>query len=160
MRRRSFLGSLGVTILPVTAGCLTSLEDRLDTSLQLGWFGGQNFDIDSHRFDFKVILDGTEVHNSSHEIPGREGSYVHGVTVECSWGSTHGEYIVSARVDDGEWKERPLSDIEDYWADDVDCAIAEAEYHSDELVFQLERACDVEFGEKCSFTKNETTEST
>ena len=152
MRRRAFLAAIGTSVTMSTTGCLTSLEDRLDTSIQLGWFGGHNFDTESHQFEFRVKRDGTRVHQSSHTIRPREGSFIHGAVAECTWGEVAGDYIVEARVDGNEWVEESVNEVDSASNQEIDCAIAEARYWDGSLdIFRL-RGCDQDYDGMCPFT--------
>lgn len=127
MNRRSLLASLAVTATVLPAGCLSSVRQSLDPTVKLGWFGVHNVDTDSHRFDLKVVRDGTRVHYSSHDVQGRAertGSLNHGAVADCDWGSTPGDYAVGVRVDGGEWTETSATVRE------AECVAAVAEYRN------------------------------
>lgn len=152
MRRRAFLTAVGTSVAMGTAGCLESLEDRLDTSIQLGWFVGLNFDTESHQFELRVTRDDTQVHQSSHEIPPRDGSYIHSAVAECTWGDIAGDYTVGARVDGNEWVEESLTEVDTVSNQDVDCAIAEARYRNGALSIFRRSGCDQDYDGMCPFT--------
>ena len=67
MRRRALLTPLGTTAT-LSAGCLGIVTDRLDRSVQLGWFGAHNLDTEVHRFALHVERGETRVHDSTHVI--------------------------------------------------------------------------------------------
>ena len=153
MRRRAFLAAMGTSVTMSTTGCLTSLEDRLDTSIQLGWFGGHNFDTESHQFEFRVKRDGTRVHHSSQTILPREGSFIHGAVAECTWGEVAGDYIVEARVDGNEWVEESVTKVNSASDQEIDCATAEARYQDGSLTISCQRGCNPRYDGMCPFTK-------
>lgn len=154
MNRRALLASLGSTAA-VGAGCVAPLRDAAGPSVRLGWFGVHNADTESdHRFDLEVWRDGARVHRSSHEVPAaREfddgGQRNDGAVAEYDWGSTPGEYVVRVRADGGDWAEESVSAFAA--SEDVDCAIADAEYRST-LHIYLVAGCDRDGYEgTCSF---------
>lgn len=151
MRRRALLASLGFAATASASGCLVSLEDRLDTTVQLGWFGVHNFTADPHVFDLRVTHGGVRVHESSHEVRGREERFVHGAVAECDWGSEPGDYRVVARVDGGDWESASLTAFDARWTDDVDCAIADVQYRDHGLAVVLGRGCDRDYNGMCQF---------
>lgn len=156
--RRRLLAFVGVgTTLPTISGCLGMLRDRLTPSIQLGWFGVQNFDTTSHRFELRVIRDGTQVHYSTHTVRGQEGNQVYGAVAECTWGSDAGQYTVAARLTGSEWTERPLSELADTYTDPIDCATAEARYRNGEMSIAFLPDCDrvSQYEGGCSFTSSE-----
>ncbi|PSQ48372.1 hypothetical protein BRD15_05485 [Halobacteriales archaeon SW_6_65_15] len=150
MHRRTLLTALGATTATLGTGCLSSVEERLDPSVRLGWFGAHNFDTEPHQFDLQLTRDGTRVHHSSHEIRPRDGNYVHSGVADCDWGSASGDYVVRARVDSNEWKEASITEF--LTSREPDCAVANAEYRDDGLQFFLRDGCDRDWNGTCSFT--------
>lgn len=151
MNRRTFLGSLGATTSTLLAGCITPIENLLNNSVQLGWLGAHNWDTKPHKFDLRVERDGSQVHNSSHEIPPREGNHINGAVAECTWGSTPGEYVVYARLDNGEWVDRSLTEFVSSMDSDVDCVIADAWFRDGKLSLELRLGCDIVYDGMCPF---------
>lgn len=153
MRRRALLSSLGATAT-LGAGCLTTVTDRLDRSVQLGWFGAHNLDSDVHHIELRVERDDSQVHDSTHVIQPREGNHVHGAVAECTWGSTAGDYTVLARVDAGEWVEESLTEFAASWNSGVDCVTADAMYRGEgDLRISLADGCDRNYDGMCPFTE-------
>jgi hypothetical protein len=152
MRRRALLASLGATAT-LSAGCLTTVTERLDESVQLGWFGAHNLDDEVHQFELRVERGDTQVHNSTHVIQPKEDNHFHGAVADCTWGSTSGDYTVLARVDDNEWVAASLTELAASWNSDVGCVIADAMYHREgEVEIVLGNGCDRHYDGMCSFT--------
>lgn len=133
MRRRRLLTVLG-TATTLTAGCLSAIEEWDTPATQLGWFGAWNADTrSSHRFELAVERDGERAHYSAHELEPAEQTEPNRTRVttavaECEWGSTKGDYVVRARVDDLDWVQKSVTDY--VASKDGDCAVAMAEYDS------------------------------
>lgn len=150
MRRRALLASLGVSTTALSTGCLSTIEQSSTQSAQLGWFGAHNFDTEPHLFDLQVIRDGTQVHQSSHEVQPKDGNYIHSAVAECSWGSTAGDYTVRAQVDSTDWVEESLTEF--VASRDDDCAVANVEYRDEDLQFFLRDGCNRDWDRMCPFT--------
>ena len=141
MHRRRYLISAGaITSAGMATGCISSLQEAINPSVRLAWFGIHNSDMESsHRFDLEVIRDGTQVHSSSHEVkaaqPFGNGRYSDGAVAKCTWGSTAGDYTVRARADNGEWEEKSVTKFAK--ANDVDSVVADAWYDRDALGIRL-----------------------
>ena len=141
MRRRAYLVSAGaIAATGMTTGCISSLQETINPSVQLAWFGIHNSDMgSSHQFDLRVIRDGTQVHSSSHKVkaaqPFGNGRYSDGAVAKCTWGSTAGEYTVRARADNGEWEEKSVTEFAK--ANDVDSVVADAWYDHSALGIRL-----------------------
>lgn len=150
MYRRALLTSIGATA-SLSAGCLSSLEDRLNPSVRLGWLAAHNFDTEPHLFELKVERDGTKVHDSSHEIEPREGDSVDGAVAECDWGSTPGDYTVFARIDGGEWVAESVTEFAMSIDGDADCVIADADNRDGHLGWYLGNRCDGNHTGICPF---------
>ena len=156
MHRRALLASLGATAT-LSAGCLTTVTDRLDQSVQLGWFGAHNLDSEVRQFELRVEKGETQVHDSTHIIQPKEDNHVHGAVADCTWGSASGDYTVFARVDDNDWVEESLTEFAASWNSDVDCVIADAMYHPEGgLRISLGNGCDRHYDRMCSFTDQST----
>lgn len=149
MHRRSFLAIGGASVSLCSGGCLSLFED---SSIQLGYLDVGNFDREQHEFDVQVKRDGTQVHSSSHTIAGKDGNVVHSEAVECTWGSTAGEYTVSARVDSNEWKSQSLLPADTIVSSETDCVVVGVFYRFDGLEFQIGSGCNRDYDEMCSFT--------
>ncbi len=142
MRRRTLLAALGGSATAAaSAGCLARVEDALDRTTRLGWLGAHNRDVEPHRFDLRVERGGTVVHESSHEIRGRDGNYVHGAVADCTWGDADGRYRVGARVDSRDWTWESLSALDEAYRTPVDCATAGVEYGDGEVSVRLQAGC-------------------
>jgi hypothetical protein len=133
MRRRSLLTALGGATT-LNAGCLSAIEEWSTPATRLGWFGATNADTQSsHRFELAVERDGERVHYSAYELQPAEQTEPNRTRItqavaECEWGSTKGDYTVRARVDGGDWVEKSVTEYAA--SNDVECAIASAEYDS------------------------------
>ena len=149
MHRRSFLATVGTSVSLFGGGCLSLLED---SSIQLGYLDVGNFDGEQHEFEVQVERNGTQVHSSSHSIAGKEGNVVHSEAVECTWGSTAGEYTVSARVDSNEWKSQSLLPADSVVSSETDCVVVGVWYRFDGLEFQIGSGCNRDYDGMCSFT--------
>lgn len=142
MKRRALLATLGTAASAATGGCLGSIADRLDTTVQLGWFGAHNFDTDPHEFELRVERGGDVVHESAHEVEGFEDPVAHGAVADCTWGDEPGGYTISARVDGGEWVSREISEIDELYENDIDCATAEVRYRNESTELYFQTGCD------------------
>lgn len=149
MHRRSFLATVGTSVSLFGGGCLSLLED---SSIQLGYLDVGNFDGEQHEFEVQVERSGTQVHSSSHSIAGKEGNVVHSEAVECTWGSTAGEYKVSARVDSNEWKSQSLLPADSVVSSETDCVVVGVWYRFDGLEFQIGSGCNRDYDGMCSVT--------
>ena len=156
MRRRDFVKTLSILIAVGSGGCLSHIQETVNPTTQLGWFGVHNADRDSsHRFDLEVERDGNIVHSSSHTVEAareyeRGGQHNDGAVAECDWGSTSGDYTVRVRVDDSEWVEESVTDFAT--SRDVECVVADAEFRST-LTIHLKEGCNQEgYDQMCSFT--------
>ncbi len=149
MHRRSFLTTVGTSVSLFGGGCLSLLDD---SSIQLGYLDVGNFDGEQHEFEVQVERNGTQVHSSSHSIAGKEGNVVHSEAVECTWGSTAGNYTVSARVDSNEWKNQSLLPADSVVSSKTDCVVVGVRYRFDGLEFQIGSGCDRDYDGLCSFT--------
>jgi hypothetical protein len=159
VKRRALLAALGITTPIATAGCLGSIADRLDRTVQLGWFGVHNFDTDPHEFDLRVERDGEVVHESAHEVAGFDGPVVHGAVADCTWGDEPGGYTVSARLDGGEWASRAISEIDELYENDLDCTTAEVQYRRESTRIHFQPGCDrVDDYGGCGFAERGETE--
>ena len=148
MRRRTFLASAGTVSSALLSGCQSPLADR---SVRLGYLDVVNSDSEPHRFHVRVHRDDDRVHDSTHEIDGVDGNVHHGEAVECSWGDTAGEYVVSARVDGEEWHEQSLVPAESMVSSGTDCVVVGVWYRTDGLGFQVAAGCDRDYDGLCSF---------
>ena len=141
MRRRTFLISAGaITSAAIGTGCVSSLQEAINPSVQLAWFGIHNSDMESsHQFDLEVMRDGTQVHSSSHKVkaaqPFGDGRHSDGAVAKCTWGSTAGDYTVRARADKGEWEEKFVTKFAR--ENDVDSVVADAWYDRNTLGIRL-----------------------
>jgi hypothetical protein len=161
VKRRALLAAIGAVTTTATAGCLGSIADSLDRTVQLGWFGAHNFDTDPHEFDLRVERDGEVVHESGHEVAGFEDPVAHGAVADCTWGDEPGGYTVSARVDGGEWVSREISELDERYENDVDCAIAEAQYRNESVAVYFQVGCDRvdHYDGGCGFAERGETET-
>lgn len=161
MKRRALLASLGAATATTTAGCLSSIEDHLDTTVRLGWLGAHNFDTEPHAFDLRVERNGETVHESSHEVEEREDPVVHGAVADCTWGDAPGDYTVRARVDGGEWAARELSEIDEAYEGDVDCVVSKVEYREGRVEILIRGGCDRvdSYDGGCAFANQGETEN-
>jgi hypothetical protein len=152
VHRRALLASVATAGVTSTTGCLDGLTGAQKTAFQLGYVQIFNLTGTGHQFTIRVSRDGTEVHRSTHEVPGQDGSVAESATPECNWGRTAGMYDVAVRVDGGDWD---TVSSEDYDANE-DCALAlvEGMYRgADRLELGYRRACDLDTPPEglCSF---------
>jgi hypothetical protein len=142
MNRRALLASLATAGAVSTTGCLDGFTGTQDEEFQLGYVAVHNLTQNAQQVTIRVTRGETEVHRSTHDIAGQDGSVVESAIPECDWGSASGRYEVAVRVEDGEWT---TESFEDYDTDGGDCpiAIAEDKYRGeDQLSLGHRRACD------------------
>lgn len=143
MRRRNFLTALALVPLGTGSGCLSRMQGQAPQEMRLGWYAVANHDAESHHFGLRVERDGETIHQSSHEVQGRNGNVIHGAVADCTWDETVGDYSVFARVDGGEWVAESLSGMES--GQGMTCAVVEAKYGHDDvdgLTFWTENTCN------------------
>jgi len=127
MNRRALLSSLGAAGISALTGCLGQFTAP-DAATRLGLLAIENYDRESgHEFDIRVERDGDTVHRSVHSIEQTALPVISGLILDCPWEYIKGEYIVSARVDGGEWLSRPLAEPFD---DVPECVISTTRYGS------------------------------
>ena len=142
MRRRALLGSAATLLTAASSGCLTSVQDTLDSSIRLGGVAITNYDLAPHRFHVRITRDGEIVHESTHDVRGRSESTVYGPALERTWGDVAGSYVLYGRSDDGPWVERSVDDALD---GAPGCASARGVYDdlgSDEFEWYVRAECD------------------
>lgn len=111
MDRRAVLGSLAALGTASVAGCLDTIRPSTSrTALQTLMI--RNRDPRSgHTFSVRVRRGSETVHESVQDVErSTEENQFPIALVECTWGSAEGRYVVSARVDGGEWYEFDLGD--------------------------------------------------
>lgn len=126
-RRRTYLNALGTAAVACSGGCLSGVRSSLSPPARLGWVAVGNYSADPQRCEVQVVRAGTVVHESSHEIPGREEDRRYGDVLDCTWGDERGPYTLRGRVAGGEWAEVALDEAFD--DPSVDCVIAEGRLH-------------------------------
>lgn len=141
MRRRALLSTFGTSAVLSTAGCLDAVGAAFDEPMHLARFTAFNDDVDRHTFDLRVDRNGEVVHQSSHRIQGKDDDRIYAESADCGWGTAKGNYEVFARVDDGEWTGKILTEVTDDWRNTVECATAEA-WFGDQLAILLDDDCD------------------
>ncbi|ELY53476.1 hypothetical protein C491_21346 [Natronococcus amylolyticus DSM 10524] len=147
MDRRTFLGSGGVAVVALGAGCSSLAEWNDPDPVRLGGVSLHSADTESsHRFDAEVLRDGDVVHASTHEIrAAREldggGQRNYGALVDCEWGSSRGNYAVRVRVDGGDWEMESVPELVEASELDDDCVLVDATYDSSTWI-RLEGSCD------------------
>jgi hypothetical protein len=124
MNRRALLASLATGLPASTAGCLDDVTGTQSESFQLGYVAVHNSTEEAHQILIRVMRNGTDVHRSTHDVPGQAGAIVESAIPECEWGSTLGRYEVAVRIDDGDWI---TESFEGYDTDGGDCSVAIAE---------------------------------
>lgn len=122
MNRRRFLAATTPCLL-ATAGCLDYFED--EPTVRLGWLAATNTDTVPHEFELELFRDGELVHQSSAEVPAKEGGISESYVADCTWGEEAGEYVVTAHTEDGQSAELNLTDG---ITEEVDCVVATARY--------------------------------
>lgn len=157
MKRRTLLAALGTATAMGTAGCLDSSDER--EGMRLGWVAAVNFDAQPHTVTLRVERGDEVVHESSHRLPESGPSGSNGAVADCAWADARGEYTVLARLDDGEWHERALSELRESRDGEVDCAVAQATYHHDVFGLRLSATCDevASYEGGCAFANRSTT---
>ncbi|WP_224269018.1 hypothetical protein [Haloprofundus salinisoli] len=144
MYRRGFLCSLGL----LAASSFTACLDRIpfsERTTTLGRLTVSNHDSDSgHEFSLRVERDGTVVHESAHSVERMEQNRLPGAIADCTWSPVAGRYVVSARVDRGEWHEFDLLEQTDQ---SPECVVTSVHYepgpNTDQPVYVIVRAdCD------------------
>lgn len=164
MDRRTLLASLGGVIAASSAGCLETINDRLDKQSQrqfrLGWLSAANTDTKPHQIDLQVKEDGNIVHQSSHKLQGQDEKGSKGepqvAVAECTWGNTADDYTIHAKVDGGEWMSRPVHTVDTTGYPHTDCVAAQALYRDGTLEVLLQPGCeDINQlpGRSCPFVK-------
>ncbi|SFS49932.1 hypothetical protein [Halostagnicola kamekurae] len=152
MKRRSLLGSLGVTVVASSAGCVKSALGPFDNSSRIGWIGVSNYDTEPHQFGVRVERDDSIVHESSHAIQERKGNSLSGEAVNCTWGKTAGTHRISAKIDETDWVEQSVAEAID---GSVGCVTARVTYgdSSDTLEIVIRENCDdvPEYNGGCEF---------
>jgi hypothetical protein len=142
MNRRALLGSLGVPLTSSLGGCLEAVSPP-DTSTELGYLGIENFDTEaSHEFDVRVERDGSEIHTSSHTVEATSGSTLGAVVVDCTWGPVAEAYVISVRVDGGEWTEQPMAALFDTVPECVTATIRYGRLGSGDPLVAASTNCD------------------
>ena len=142
MNRRALLGSLGISLASSLGGCLEAMSSP-DTSTRLGYLGIENFDAEaSHEFDVRVERDGTEIHASSHTVEATSGPTLGAAVVDCTWDPVAGEYVISARIDGGEWTEQPIWPLFDTTPECVTANIRYDRLGSEELFVAASADCE------------------
>lgn len=142
MNRRALLGSLGISLASSIGGCLEAVSPP-DTSTKLGYLGIENFDTEaSHKFDVRVERDGTVIHTSSHAVDATSGSTLGAAVVACTWDPVAGEYVISARVDGGEWTGQPIAPLFDTVPECVTANIRYGRLGSEELFVAASANCE------------------
>jgi len=98
--RRTLLTTLGGGLLAGTAGCLDTVNP-FRSPPTLAYLKLANLSDSPHEFDIRVRRDEATVHESTHQLA--EDRAVSGYAERCTWMEAPGSYVVSARVDSGEW---------------------------------------------------------
>lgn len=107
--RRSILALLGSGLSLSTAGCAELPTGLFDPGLKLDRVNVTNLGDSPQRFGVRVERSDTEVHRSTHTLE-RDGGSVVGTARTCSWMETASSYSVAARIGDGEWTTRSVSE--------------------------------------------------
>jgi len=128
--RRSFLASLGASTVVLSSGCVDGIRGG-SSRPRLGWLAVKNYHPGPQRIEIQVLREESVVHESSHEIAGKQGGRIPGDVLECTWGDDPGPYVLRGRLAGGEWRERSVArTIEDSAVMDetTECVIAEGAY--------------------------------
>ena len=111
-----------------------------ETTTKLAWLAVSNYDETSgHRFDVRVERDGEVVHESTHTVGKKPEDRIPGAVADCTWNDVAGRYVVFARMDDGDWTERSLTEEFDRVPE---CVTAEVRYWSGSLAVWVQDWCD------------------
>jgi hypothetical protein len=112
VERRSCLASLAVLTASGLGGCLGDVDVlAAEPTTRLAWLAVSNEDPErEHRFDLRVERDGDVVHESSHVVERKPEDRIPGSVADCTWDDVAGRYVVSARLDGGEWVGRELTE--------------------------------------------------
>lgn len=141
MNRRKVLATTGSVLGSLPTGCLGNLTDR--NEIKLSSVSALNLASEPHTISVRVHRDDELVHESAHELEGSNHAMVSGASVECEWEEVPGEFIVSARLDSGDWTKRDMAD-----GTDADCV--EAHVTTDQAgvaIGRIERCVSLETGE-------------
>ena len=143
MDRRQFL-TKGITVpVVVAAGCIGNSE----STVQLAGVRVANFIDEPIKVDVVVQKDGSVVQTECVELQAVEdgsGTTSKRSPIECVWSDTDGEYVIDARVNDGDWMVNEIADNLETVPDEFQDVVAvELEiYRDDEIVFNP-KGCDL-----------------
>lgn len=110
MNRRAVLGSLAALGTASAAGCLDAIRPGTPTTALQTLMIRNRDSAYRHTFSVRVRRGSETVHQSVHDVErSTEENQFPIALVDCTWGSTEGRYVVSARVDGGKWYEFDLT---------------------------------------------------
>jgi len=143
MDRRQFL-TTGITVPVVAAaGCIGNSEP----TVQLAGVRVANFMEEPVTVDVVVQKNGSTVQTEDVEVQAAEdgsGTTFEQYPIECVWGDDDAEYVIEARLNDGDWMANEIADnleiIPDEYQDVV--AVELQVYRDDEIVFNPQ-GCDL-----------------
>ena len=143
MDRRQFL-TTGIT-LPVVAaaGCIGDSE----STVQLAGVRVANFMDETIKLDVVIQKDGSIVQTECVELQAAwdgSGTTSERSPIECAWSDDDAEYVIEARLNDGDWVANEIADNLDTVPDEFqDVVTIELEvYRDDEIVFNP-KGCDL-----------------
>lgn len=153
VKRRQLLAIGGSAVTSSIAGCLDNIPTVGETALGGFWIVNLHTE-SSHRFDVKIVRNGTVVHRSLHHLAADDdpASDPPQVEVRCTWDRTVGDYTVFVRSDQRKWQRfDPLRGA----VRPPECVVVEAHYDdnfgpSDDpprFTFQVDEDCP---GSKCA----------
>lgn len=129
--RRELLTAVGTGAITLSSGCVGLIGGESTPSLKLGWVVVKNYHSNPQRFEVRIERGDTLVHESNHQIDGKQPGRIPGAVLECTWGNDSGSYLLRGRVEDSGWVERSVSrviDESETMGDTVECVIAEGAY--------------------------------
>lgn len=143
MNRRQFLASGLTGSIVAATGCIGNSE----STVQLAGIRVANFMDEPITVDVVIQKDGSIVQSEEVELQAaQDGS---GTTskmqpIECVWSDDDSEYVIDARLNDGDWESVEIAEHLDIVPDDFrDVVAVELEvYRDDEIVFNP-KGCDL-----------------
>ncbi|TYL35930.1 hypothetical protein CV102_25310 [Natronococcus pandeyae] len=143
MNRRQFLTKSITVPVVAAAGCIGNFEP----TVQLAGVRVANFMDEPIEVDVVVQKDGSTVQSEEVELQAVEdgsGTTSERYPIECAWSDADGEYVIEARLNDGDWVTSEIADNLDIVPDEFQDVVAvELEvYRDDEIVFNP-KGCDL-----------------
>ncbi|WP_152423971.1 hypothetical protein [Natronorubrum tibetense] len=143
MNRRKFLTSSVIGSTVAAAGCVGNSE----STVQLAGVQVANFMDEPIKVDVVVQKDGSTVQADGVELQAAEdgsGTTSERQPIECVWSDDDSEYVIEARLNNGDWESVATAEHLDIVPDEYrDVVAVELEvYRDDEIVFNP-KGCDL-----------------